>query len=138
MGGCGKRGPRAGRHIAGGARQWRLPASHRGGFGGTANQAGSLTADAAADSAKGRRPEEDIAQRSGFAARSGEAARTSNARGSSIPAAVDLQKRAETRRRTASPGTPGEPCAGCGTVARTEIQPAGEPQDEGALLAAEP
>src|ERR1019366_5501056 len=34
---------------------------------------------------------------------------------------VDMQKRAQSRRRTASPGTCGEPYAGCGTVARTEV-----------------
>src|SRR6202166_1997545 len=138
MGGGGKRSPRAGWHIAGGARQWRFQASHRSGFGGIANKAGSLTADTSADSAKGWRPEEGLAQRSGTAARSGKTAGASDARGSAVPAAVDLQKRAESRRRTASQGTRGEPYAGCGTVARTEIQPAGEPQNEGGFLASGP
>src|ERR1700688_1732025 len=138
MGGGGKRGPRAGWHIAGGARQWRFQASHRSGFGGIAKKAGPLTAESSADSAKGRRSEEGLAQRSGSAGRSGKTARTSDARGSSVPAAVDLQKRAESRRRTASPGTRGEPHAGCGTVARTEVQPAGEPQYEGGFLASGP
>ena len=49
MGGCGKRGPRAGRHITGGASQWRFQASHRSGFDGIAKKAGSLTADASAE-----------------------------------------------------------------------------------------
>ena len=71
MGGCGERSPRAGRHITGGARQWRFQASHRSGFDGIAKKAGSLTADASADSAKGWRSEEGLAQRSGSAARSG-------------------------------------------------------------------
>src|SRR5216684_3196123 len=134
MGGCGKRGPRAGWHIAGGARQWRFQASYRSGFGVIAEKAGSLTADASADSAKGWRSEEGIIQRSGSAARSGKTAGASDARGSSVPVAVDMQKRAQSRRRTARPGTRGEPYAGCGTVARTEIQPAGEPQDKGGFL----
>src|ERR1700692_4172525 len=97
VGGGGKRGPRAGWHSASGARQWRFQASHRSGFGGIAKKAGSLTADASADSAKGWRPEEGIAQRSGTAARSGKTAGASDASGPSVPAAVDLQKRAESR-----------------------------------------
>jgi len=52
MGGRGKHSRRAGRHIAGGARQWRFQASHRSGFGGIEEKAGSLTADASADPAK--------------------------------------------------------------------------------------
>src|SRR5579859_7087762 len=135
MGGCGKRGPRARWHIAGGASQWRFQASHRGGFGGIAKKAGSLTADASADSSKGWGAEEVIAQRSGSAARPGKTAGTSDARGSSVPTALDMQKRAQSRRRTASPGTRSEPYAGCGIVTRTEIQPSGEPQDEGGFLA---
>src|SRR5579859_943597 len=93
MGGCGKRGPRSGWHIPGGASQWRFQASHRGGFGGIAKKAGSLTADASADSSKGWGAEEVIAQRSGPAARSGKTAGTSDARGSSVPTALDMQKR---------------------------------------------
>jgi hypothetical protein len=52
---------------------------------------------------------------------------TGDAGGPAVPAAVDMQKRAESRRGTARPRTRGEPNAGCGTVARTEVQPAGEP-----------
>src|SRR6266496_390875 len=138
MGGCGKRGPRAGWHITGCARQWRLQARHRGGFEGIAKKAGSLTADAFADSAKGWRSEEGFAQRSESAARSGKTAGTSDAGRSSVSAAMDMQKRAESGRRTARPGTRGEPYAGCGVVAQTEVQSAGEPQDEGGFLASGP
>src|ERR1700682_2418268 len=138
MGGCGKRGPRAGWHIAGGASQWRFQASHRGGFGGIAKKAGSLTADVSADSSKGWGAEEVIAQRSGSAARSGKTAGTSDARGSSVPTALDMQKRAQSRRRTARPRTRGEPHAGCGTVARTEVQPECDPQDAGVILESGP
>src|ERR1700676_483008 len=138
MGGGGKRGPRAWWHISGGARQWRFQARHRSGPSGVENEAGSRSGDAFTDSAKGRRSEEGIAQRSESAARSGETAGTSDARGSSVAAAVDLQERAEPRRRTASPGSRGEPYAGCGTVARTEVQPAGESQDQGGLRASGP
>src|SRR5260370_21437398 len=135
MCGGGKRGARAGWHIAGGTGQWRLQASDRSGFGGIAKKAGSLTADASAYSAKGWRSQEGITQRSGSAARSRKTAGAGNARGSSVPAAVDMQKRAQFGRRTASPRTRGEPYAGGGTVARAEIQPAAEPQDEGGFLA---
>src|SRR5580704_11374057 len=107
MGGCGKRGPWAGRHISGGARQWRFQARHRSRFGGTKEEAESLTADASADSAKGWRPEESVTERSGSATRSGKTAGASDARGSSVPASVDLQERAESRRRAARPGTLG-------------------------------
>src|SRR5271157_1139017 len=121
MGGCGERGPRARWHIPGGACQWRFQASHRSGPGGIEEKAGSVTAEASADPAKRWRSEEDLAQGSGTAARSGKTAGTGDARGSSVPLAVDLQERAESRRRTASTGTQSEPCAGCGTIARTEI-----------------
>src|SRR5215831_11886262 len=104
MGSCGKRGPRARWHIAGGARQRRFQARHRSRFDGIEKEAGSLGADASADSAKGRRSEEGLAERSGSVARSGKTAGTSDPRGSAVAAAVDLQKRAETRRRIASPG----------------------------------
>jgi hypothetical protein len=46
-----------------------------------------------------------------------------------------MQERAQSRRRTASTGTRGEPRAGCGVAARAEIQSAGRPQDEGGRLA---
>jgi len=60
MGGRGKRSPRARWHIAGGARQRRFQARYRRGLGGTAEKAGSLTAEALADSAKGGRSKEGV------------------------------------------------------------------------------
>ena len=54
MGGCGKRSPRAGRHITGGARHRRFRASHRSGFDGIARKAGSLTPDASLRTARHR------------------------------------------------------------------------------------
>src|SRR6185437_10788785 len=138
MGGRGKRSPWTGRHIAGGARQWRFQASHRGGFGGSEKGAGSLTADTSPDSAKRGRPEESIPQRFRSAGGSGKTAGAGDAGGPAEPTAVDLQKRAESRRRTAGSRARGESYAGCGTAARAEVQPAGEPQDEGGFLASGP
>src|SRR5258708_26527875 len=138
MGGGGKRGPRAGRHIVGGACQWGFPASHRGRFGGIAKKARSRTANPSANSAKRWWPEEGVAQGSEAVNRSGKTAGASDARGSSVSVAVDLQERAQSGRGAASPGTRSEPCIGCGTVARTEIQPAGEPQDKGRVLTSGP
>ena len=86
----GKRSPRARWHIAGGARQRRFQARYRRGLGGTAKKAGSLTAEALADSAKGGRSKEGVTERSESAARSGETAGTSDARGSAVRLAVDL------------------------------------------------
>src|SRR5580704_8183613 len=121
--GCGReRRPRTGRHIVGRARQWRFAARHCGGFDGITKEAGSLAGDAPPDSSKGRRPEEDIAQRSRAPGGSGKAAGAGDARGPSVPASLDLQKRAESGWGTANAGTSGESYAGGGTTAPTEIR----------------
>src|SRR5450432_1913018 len=126
MGSGGERSARAGRDIAGLARQWSFPASHRGGFGGITRGAGSLTGATAADPSKGRWPEEDTTQRPGSSGGSGKAAGADDERGSAIAASVDVQKRAESGHGTASSGTSGESHAGGGTTAPTEIQSPGE------------
>src|SRR5450631_2814232 len=135
MGGCGERSPRAGRHITGGARQWRFQASHCSGFDGIAKKAGSLAVDA-------RLP---IRQKGGG---------RKKASLKDPDLLLDLEKLLEPVTR----GGPQSPLrwtcksvrnladelraqgheVGCGTVARTEIQPAGEPQDEGEFLASGP
>src|SRR5258708_4052120 len=121
MGGGGERSPWAGRHIAGLARQWRFPASHRSGFDGITKATGPLTRDAPTDSSKRRRTEEDTTQRSGSTGGSGKATGADDARGSSVSAALDMQERAESGCGTPSSRTPGEPYAGSGTTAPTEI-----------------